>query len=172
MSFASYPRKGSITRIAFKTLLEADSVVNQLSDTQQNSLIDIAVHQVATLRNSLSLNDYNFDTMGNAQIDITALGYSKYVRYAIIEAGITYNGTLYDVATILVEQTASGFTGSITTGRLGDVVTFTCTGQFTNDVLTDTHYAPVIVTNNPDNSRDIDVTNSDGVVIVEFFKIA
>lgn len=171
MAFAIYPRKGSITRIGIKTLLEADSVVNQLSDTQLNTLIDVAVHKVATLRNSLSLNDYSFDTMGNADIDVDILGYDKYVRYAIIDAGITYNGTLYASATILIEQAASGFAGAITTGRIGDVVTFTRTGEFDATLLTDTHYAPVIVTNISNDAREIDVTNSDGVVIVEFFKL-
>jgi len=169
MALATYPRKGSIARSNVKALLETDSVFNQLTDTQQNTIIDSAVQRLAAYRNSLSKDDYKFDTVGNPDIVVTILEYAKYARYVIIEAGVTYKNVLYAAATVLEEQAATGFSNPITNSRLANVVEFSCAGEFDSALLTDTHYAPVIVTNVSNDRRQIDVTNSDGVVIVEFF---
>ena len=53
MANAIYPRKGTLTRGNVKTLLGADSIFNSLSDAQKNSVIDISVHKIASLRNKL-----------------------------------------------------------------------------------------------------------------------
>lgn len=169
MALATYPRKGSIARSNVKALLETDSVFNQLTDTQQNTIIDSAVQRLAAYRNSLSKDDYKFDTVGNPDIVVVTLEYAKYVRFALINAGTTYKSVLYSEDTILEEAAASGFSGPIADDWVGEVVDFSCDGEFDSALLTDTHYAPVIVTNVSNDRRQIDVTNSDGVVIVEFF---
>jgi len=170
MAFATYPRKGTITRANFKLLLESDAVVNQLSDSQQSVLIDTSIQKIAALRNSLSKNDYEFDTVGNADIDVETMGYTKYVRYAIINAGTTYEGTLYTPDTILVEQGPTGFSAALNTSRLADVITITSTGEFTNAILWDAFSASVIVSREDDNTIEVDVTDAADVVIIEIFK--
>jgi hypothetical protein len=170
MAYATYPRKGTISMGNFKLLLESDSVFNQLSDAQQTSLVDTSVQRIAALRNSLSLSDYNFDTVGNADIDIDTLGFTKFVRYAIIDAGTTYEGTLYASNTILVEQGPTGFSGAITDSRNVDVVTFSRTGEFTNAILWDVYGANVIVTRTNDDTIEVDVSEAESVVIIEIFK--
>lgn len=169
MSFATYPRKGSITRGNFKLLLESDAVFNRLSDSQQNALIDTAVQNIAAYRNSLSKTDYDFNTVGNPDIDIETLGYTKFIRYVIIDSGSDYKGVEYAVNTILVEQGPTGFTSNLTTDRTLDLITITSTGEFTNAILWEAYSAPVIVTREDDNSITIDVTDSLGVVIIEIF---
>lgn len=170
MSFATYPRKGTITRANFKLLLESDSVVNQLSDNQQSVLIDAAIQRIAAFRNSLSKPDYEFDTVGNADIDVETMGYTKYVRYAIIDSGVTYEGTTYNADTILTEQGPTGFTGNLTTVRDVDLITIRSEGEFTNAILWDAYANNVIVTREDDNTITVDVTDGDGVVIIEIFK--
>ena len=169
MSFATYPRKGSITRSNFKLLLESDSVFNKLSDSQQNALIDTAVQRIAAYRNSLSKTDYDFNTVGNPDISTLSLDYSKFAGYAIINAGITYKGTLYAVDTILVETAPTGFSSTLTPTRVANLVTITSSGEFTNAILWDAYSAPVIVTREDDDTITVDVTDSLGVVIIEIF---
>ena len=170
MAFATYPRKGTITRANFKLLLESDSVFNQLSDSQQSVLIDTSIQKIAAYRNSLSKIDYEFDTVGNADIDIETMGYTKYVRYAIIDAGTTYEGTTYTPDTELVEQGPTGFTAALSIVRDVDLITIRSEGEFTNAILWDSFDANVIVTRVDDNTITVDVTNAEDVVIIEIFK--
>jgi hypothetical protein len=171
MSFATYPRKGSITRSNIKLLLESDAVFNQLSDAQQSVLIDASVQRIAAFRNKLSKTDFDFDTVGNADIDVETMGYTKYARYAIINASTTYEGTTYDVDIILVEQGPTGFANTINSSRLGDVVIFNSTGdEFTNAILWDAFSANVIITRVDDQYITVDVTDASDVTIIEIFK--
>ena len=171
MAFATYTRKGSIARVNIKAMLESDSVFNQLTDTQQNTIIDSAVQQLAAYRNSLSKNDYNFDTVGNANIDVTLLGYTKYIRYIFVKSGGTYEGTTYGADTILIEQGPIGYTGAITTDWTLDLVTLTSAGsEFTTAILWDHHFANVIITRVSNDEIEIDLTDADDVVTFELFK--
>lgn len=172
MSFAIYPRIGSITRSNVKALLQADPVFNSLTDTQQNANINANAQRIGALRNSLSLSTYNFNTIGNADIDVEALDYSKYIRYAVIPAGITYEGTLYPSLTVIIEQGPSGFTSTLVVDTLtpGEV-NFSSTGEFTNAILWDVNNAPVIVTRDNDNSITVDITNITDVFIFEIYRL-
>lgn len=170
MSFATYPRKGSISRGNIKLLLESDAVFNQLSDAQQSVLIDASVQRIAAFRNKLSKTDFDFDTVGNADIDIETMGYTKYVRYAIINASTTYEGTTYDVDTIVVEQGPTGYSAALDAVRDADVITFRSEGEFTNAILWDAYSANVIVERPDDNTITVDVTDASDVTIIEIFK--
>lgn len=172
MAFATYPRKGTITRANLKLLLESDAVFNQLSDSQQSVLIDTSIQKIAAYRNSLSKIDYEFDTVGNADIDVETMGYTKYVRYAIINAGTTYEGTTYADNTILVEQGPTGYSAALTSERDADLITFRSEGEYTNAILWDCFDKNVIVTRADDNSILVDVEDAiDDVVVIQIFKL-
>jgi hypothetical protein len=172
MAFATYPLKGSVTLSNFKTLLEADTVFNSLSSTQQNALINSSTQRIAALRNSLSKIDYDFDTIGNADIDVETMGYTKYVRYAIIKAGTTYEGTEYLVDTVLLEQGPTSFTGAVTVDdSTPDQFSFISSGEFVLGTITDAHDAAVIVTRDNDNSITVNIVDLVDVCILEIYRI-
>lgn len=58
-----FPRKGVLTLEEARTMLNADPVFDNLSETEQNTFINSAVQQVADLRNNEGKEDYNADTV-------------------------------------------------------------------------------------------------------------
>lgn len=102
---ASYTRKSSFTRTNLLAMLGVDPVFSALSSTQQNNLIDAAVQKVGSLHNLLGHEDFKFDTTN--QVDLLSLtyGFSKYLHIIAISAGTTYNGTLYEADTVIVNRT-------------------------------------------------------------------
>jgi len=101
---AVYTRKGSFSRGVIKTILGANSIFSGLADTVKNGLIDSAVQRIASLRNSLGKEDYDFDTVASSDVLTgTITEYSKYLRFVIIDAGNTYKSTTYVADTILDE---------------------------------------------------------------------
>lgn len=100
----SYTRKSSFTRTQILAGLGIDPIFSALTTAQKNQLIDEAVQKVASLRNSLGKEDYKFDTTNLADILSLTYGFSKYLFIVAISNGTTYNGTLYEADTVIVER--------------------------------------------------------------------
>lgn len=170
MANAIYPRKGTLTRGNVKTLLGADSIFNSLSDAQKNSVIDISVHKIASLRNKLLKPDYDFDTSGNSDVLSSAVGYLKFASYIFIEAGTTYNSVLYASNTVLESSPPSGWTSDPTTSRVSDIISVLSSA---NELLADTQVTvngEVTYERIDDGEIQFDVSGSTGVVAVEIYR--
>lgn len=169
---ATFTRKGSYTRSVIRTILGANSIFAGLSESIRNGLIDAAVQKVAALRNSLNKEDYEFDTVASSDVLVSSANeYTKYFRFVIINAGTTYNSTLYASNTILEEQDYGFSTKPTVTFNEDSTVDVDSTSEFE---------APTVMLSNwditysyeggsPDNIV-FDISASTGIVVVEIYE--
>lgn len=124
-----YTRLSSSTLSAIKTELSANPVINRLTDTQKNAIMNNSAQKIASFRNALEKDDYSFDTTGVADILTISVDYAKFISIVAVSAGTTYNGTLYNTDTIVILQQI-GFSPAIATPVLAaGVLTIAHNGQ-------------------------------------------
>lgn len=167
---ATYTRKGSYSLSTIRTALSTNSIFNSLSEANKNTIINLAVQKVATLRNSLGLEDYNFDTATAGSVFLGSnagyIPYTKYLRFVVIEAGQTHKGTTYPAATILIEE-SFGFASTPSVSREDFIINVESSGEFSKacDVFPNSR-SVTWDGDNPDNIA-IDITETSGIVSIE-----
>lgn len=174
---ATYTRKGSYSLSTIRTLLSANSVFNSLADAVKNAIINAAVQKIATLRNSLGLNDYNFDTVAAGSVfmgdNAGYIDFTKYLRFVVIEAGESYKGTTYPSNTILTEETY-GFGTNPTLQRTtegSDVfINVTSSGEFSESCSVVPNNNSITWDGTNPDAIVVDVTDSPGVVMIEIYE--
>lgn len=148
---SSYIRKSSFTRTNILASLGIDPIFAALTSAQKNQLIDEAVQRVASLRNSLGKEDYKFDSSDIA--DIIAISfYTKHIYLVVVEKDHTYDGTTYNVDTVLVKSTYGLTVPLVTPVITLGVLNVLTTSEFTTAVQVVTNQWNILyATSNPDN---------------------
>lgn len=174
---ATYTRKGNYTLSTIRTLLSENSVFDSLSETAQNAIINNSVQKIASLRNSLGLDDYNFDTASAGSVFSGSfdgyVDFTKYLRFTVIEAGETHKGTLYAANTILTEE-SYGFTVAPTITRSTEgsdiFINVTSSGEFSGAAMVNPNNRDITWDGSDPDDIEINIAATLGVVTIEIYE--
>lgn len=174
---ATYIRKGSYSLLSIRDVLSANKIFDSLVEADQNTIINNAVQQVASLRNSLGLDDYDFDTASAGSVFTGAnagyIGYAKYLRFTVIESGTTHKGTLYASNTILTEE-SYGFTVAPTITRSTEgsdiFINVTSSGEFSAAAMVNPNNRDISWDGSDPDNIEINIAATLGVITIEIYE--